>query len=88
MAVIHSIAQLVAVMAAMATPTVADTANVAEGTIHAQDTADLTQDLVEDIDAISSSPGAKFVEELASSDPFLRSAIVLENGKVVAKYYR
>lgn len=85
---VMSIVQFVAAIAAMASPAISDTANVAEGTIHPQDTADLTQELAEDVDAITSSPGATFVQELASNDPFLRAAIVLENGKVVAKYTR
>ncbi|KAL7538631.1 hypothetical protein ACHAXR_009767 [Thalassiosira sp. AJA248-18] len=49
---------------------------------------DLSQDLPEDAAAIASSPGAAAINDIASSDPLIRSAIVLENGTVVAKYYR
>ena len=49
---------------------------------------DLSQELVHDTDAITTSPGSAAVNETAAKDPFIRSAIVLEKGKVVAKYIR
>ena len=60
----------------------ADTADVAAGTISPQETVDLSADLVEDPAAISSSSGALKVQEVAENDPFIRAAVVLENGKV------
>ena len=46
---------------------------------------DLSQDLPEDAVAMDSSPGAAAVLGVATSDPLIRAAIVLEKGKVVAK---
>ena len=60
----------------------ADTADVAAGTISPQETVDLSVPLVEDAAAISSSSGALEVQEVAENDPFIRAAVVLENGKV------
>ncbi|KAL9179786.1 hypothetical protein ACHAXT_007756 [Thalassiosira profunda] len=47
---------------------------------------DLSRDLVDDTSRTST--GALEFARIASSDPLLRAAVVLENGKVVAKYYR
>lgn len=49
---------------------------------------DLSQDLQEDIPAISSSPGAAAVLEAASQDLKIRTALVLEKGSIVANYIR
>ena len=49
---------------------------------------DLSQDLPEDASAMASSPGAAAIDDFVSSDPLIRAAIVLENGKVVANYHR
>lgn len=49
---------------------------------------DLSQPFKKDEAAASSSPGALAVVKAASADRFLRSALVLEHGKIVAEYYR
>lgn len=49
---------------------------------------DLSKDLPEDAVAMDSSPGAAALYGVASSDPLIRAAVVLERGKVVAKYLR
>lgn len=49
---------------------------------------DLSLDLAEDTAAQASSPGAQVILDFASADPLMRSAVVLEDGKVVSKYYR
>lgn len=49
---------------------------------------DLSQDLIRDTAAMETSPGAVAVAAAASADPLIRSTIVLENGSVVAEYYR
>jgi len=51
---------------------------------------DLTRDLVphDTTDVLKESPGAKAVIEAAAADPLIRTAMVLENGKIVAEYVR
>lgn len=49
---------------------------------------DLSQDFVEDKDASTTSPGATKIYNMASADPFMIAAVVLQEGKIVAKYYR
>lgn len=49
---------------------------------------DLSQDIPLDIGAIISSPGARAIQEAASQDPLIRTAIVLEHGSVVSSYHR
>ena len=55
---------------------------------HPKSIVDLSKDFVEDTAAMTTSPGAAKIVEIASSDPLMRAAVVLENGKVVAKYHR
>ena len=54
----------------------------------AANVVDLSQPFIEDEAAMTTSPGAAKIIEVASSDPLIRAAVVLEDGKVVAKYYR
>jgi len=49
---------------------------------------DLSQDIPQDDAAMSSSPGALAIQQAALQDPFTRSAIVIEDGDIVASYYR
>jgi len=51
---------------------------------------DLSQDLVpqDTTDVLKESPGAKAVIEAATADPLIRTAMVLENGNIVAEYLR
>lgn len=49
---------------------------------------DLSRDLTEDTAAMTKSPGALAIYKIASNDPSIRTTIVLERGKVVAKYIR
>ena len=55
---------------------------------HPKSIVDLSKDFIEDTAAMTTSPGAAKIVEIASSDPLMRAAVVLENGKVVAKYHR
>jgi len=50
--------------------------------------ADLSQDFPEDAAAMASSPGSMAIHDIASNDPLIRAAVVLEKGIVVAKYIR
>lgn len=49
---------------------------------------DLSKELEVDGTAVSSSPGSMEVNNYASSNPLIRTMMVLEDGKVVAKYVR
>jgi len=70
------------------TAVAAETADVADSTILSRNIVDLSQDLVEDADAMATSLGAVAVMTAASSDLLIRTTLVLENGKIVAKYIR
>lgn len=62
----------------------ADTAEAAGGAV----IVDLSQDLEDSSTISDASPGAVAVREAALSDEFIRTALVLEDGKVVASYVR
>jgi len=60
---------------------------IATGTAN-NNVVDLSQPFIEDEAAMTTSPGAAKIVEVASADPLIRAAVVLEDGKVVTKYYR
>ena len=49
---------------------------------------DLSKELEVDESAVSSSPGSMAINDYASSNPLIRTMMVLQDGKVVAKYVR
>ena len=76
------------IVALVASSTIVATEEVISAHPHQKSIVDLSKDFVEDTAAMATSPGAAKIVEIASSDPLMRAAVVLENGKVVAKYHR
>mmetsp|Transcript_9314 Transcript_9314/g.16534 ORF Transcript_9314/g.16534 Transcript_9314/m.16534 type:complete len:450 (+) Transcript_9314:84-1433(+) len=79
---------LMAMMMMIAPAPSSSAASAADSTDETVTIVDLSQDLPEDAAAMASSPGAAAIHDVASNDPFIRAAVVLEKGSVVAQYIR